>query len=121
MIGPKSGWNDSLDENPAHQLNSQSKQVADRGKMIRTGSSASPQRFHRATYPYLPGMSAMTLIMASRTRTHSINQVICLTVHVPLPSVHKQKQIPLNAKTAGEQLFDRQVERHSLTSAMKFT
>lgn len=34
-----------------------------------------------------------------RPVTHSINHVICRTVHVPLPNVHRQKQIPLNART----------------------
>jgi hypothetical protein len=31
--------------------------------------------------------------------TYSMSQMICLTVHVPLPSVQRQKQIPLNATT----------------------
>lgn len=28
-----------------------------------------------------------------------MSQMICLTVHVPLPRVQRQKQIPLNATT----------------------
>jgi hypothetical protein len=89
--------------------------------MIRTGmiSFISPQaRRHIPIFAWMSTPSRLSAI----SNTHSISQVICLTVHVPLPSVHKQKQIPLNAKTACQQEGAvRLPAGHSLTSAIKLT
>ena len=50
---------------------------------------------------YLPKCEISFSQTVPRGSTHSISQMICLTVHVPLANVQRQKQMPLKATTSG--------------------